>query len=104
MMASKITDQVRDIAAVAKAVAEGDLSKKVTANAQGEVLELKNTMNRMVNFILQYHFFISLFTKGRSTHKLFCRSQPSLARSRSRRQTRWTSCSKERRRRMEGLD
>lgn len=47
-MARKITDQVRDIAVVAKAVAKGDLSKKVTANAQGEVLELKNTMNRMV--------------------------------------------------------
>jgi HAMP domain-containing protein len=48
MMALKITSQVRDIADVAKAVAEGDLTKKVTANAQGEVLELKNTMNRMV--------------------------------------------------------
>lgn len=48
LMARKITDQVRDIAVVAKAVAKGDLSKKVTANAQGEVLELKNTMNRMV--------------------------------------------------------
>lgn len=49
MMALKITSQVRDIAAVAKAVAEGDLSRKVTANAQGEILELKNTMNQMVN-------------------------------------------------------
>ncbi|KAI9490737.1 hypothetical protein BDB00DRAFT_768316 [Zychaea mexicana] len=49
LMACKITDQVRDIAAVAKAVAKGDLSKKVTANAQGEMLELKNTMNRMVD-------------------------------------------------------
>ncbi|KAI8968356.1 hypothetical protein BDF20DRAFT_964391 [Mycotypha africana] len=49
MMASKITDQVRDIAVVAKAVAKGDLTKKVTANAQGEVLELKNTMNKMVD-------------------------------------------------------
>lgn len=48
MMANKITSQVRDIAVVAKAVAEGDLTKKVTANASGEVLELKNTMNRMV--------------------------------------------------------
>ncbi len=48
MMASKITNQVRDIAVVAKAVAQGDLSKKVKANAQGEVLELKNTMNKMV--------------------------------------------------------
>lgn len=51
-MARKITDQVRDIAVVAKAVAKGDLSKKVTANAQGEVLELKNTMNRMVRIAL----------------------------------------------------
>lgn len=49
MMANKITSQVRDIAVVAKAVAEGDLTKKVTANASGEVLALKNTMNRMVN-------------------------------------------------------
>ncbi|KAI7876261.1 hypothetical protein K492DRAFT_135554, partial [Lichtheimia hyalospora FSU 10163] len=49
LMACKITDQVRDIAVVAKAVAKGDLSKKVVANAQGEVLELKNTMNRMVD-------------------------------------------------------
>ncbi|KAI8384917.1 uncharacterized protein BYT42DRAFT_493432 [Radiomyces spectabilis] len=49
MMAYKITSQVRDIAVVAKAVAQGDLSKKVTANAQGEVLELKNTMNSMVD-------------------------------------------------------
>ncbi|KAF7727029.1 hypothetical protein EC973_008076 [Apophysomyces ossiformis] len=47
MMAYKITNQVRDIASVAKAVACGDLSKKVTANAQGEVLDLINTMNRM---------------------------------------------------------
>ncbi|KAI9258687.1 hypothetical protein EDC94DRAFT_649616 [Helicostylum pulchrum] len=49
MMASKITNQVRDIAVVAKAVARGDLTKKVKANAQGEVLELKNTMNKMVD-------------------------------------------------------
>lgn len=48
MMTYKITGQVRDIAVVAKAVACGDLTKKVKANAQGEVLELKNTMNQMV--------------------------------------------------------
>lgn len=58
MMASKITNQVRDIAVVAKAVARGDLSKKVTTNAQGEVLELKNTMNKMVKKNLR-HFFAS---------------------------------------------
>ncbi|KAI8064161.1 hypothetical protein BC940DRAFT_321266 [Gongronella butleri] len=49
MMTFKITSQVRDIAVVAKSVACGDLTKKVTANAQGEVLELKNTMNQMVD-------------------------------------------------------
>ncbi|CAO3638776.1 unnamed protein product [Cunninghamella blakesleeana] len=49
MMTLKITGQVRDIADVAKAVACGDLTKKVKANAQGEVLELKNTMNQMVD-------------------------------------------------------
>ncbi|ORZ23063.1 hypothetical protein BCR42DRAFT_446788 [Absidia repens] len=49
MMTYKITGQVRDIAVVAKAVACGDLTKKVKANAQGEVLELKNTMNQMVD-------------------------------------------------------
>ncbi|KAG0978629.1 hypothetical protein G6F57_008246 [Rhizopus arrhizus] len=54
MMALKITSQVRDIAAVAKAVAEGDLSKKVTANAQGEILELKNTMNQMVDQLTNF--------------------------------------------------
>ncbi|KAI8091184.1 uncharacterized protein B0P05DRAFT_256833 [Gilbertella persicaria] len=54
MMATRITDQVRDIAVVAKAVAQGDLSKKVKANAQGEVLELKNTMNKMVDQLLLF--------------------------------------------------
>lgn len=58
MMSFKLTGQVRDIAAVAKAVAKGDLSKKVTANAQGEVLELKNTMNKMV---CVYWMFIKLY-------------------------------------------
>ena len=54
MMAQKITSQVRDIALVAKAVAEGDLTKKVKASAQGEVLELKNTMNRMVDQLTNF--------------------------------------------------
>ncbi|KAI8374774.1 hypothetical protein BD560DRAFT_350077 [Blakeslea trispora] len=53
-MATRLTDQVRDIAVVAKAVAQGDLSKKVKANAQGEVLELKNTMNKMVDQLLLF--------------------------------------------------
>ncbi|CAK4814675.1 unnamed protein product [Aphanomyces euteiches] len=48
-MASNLTDQVRNIAAVTTAVAKGDLSKKITADVQGEILELKNTINMMVD-------------------------------------------------------
>ena len=48
-MASNLTDQVRNIALVTTAVANGDLSQKITAEAQGEVLELKNTINTMVD-------------------------------------------------------
>src|SRR3712207_1948568 len=48
-MASNLTGQVRNIADVTTAVATGDLSKKITADAQGEILDLKNTINTMVD-------------------------------------------------------
>ncbi len=48
-MASNLTGQVRNIADVTTAVANGDLSKKVTVDVKGEVLELKNTVNTMVD-------------------------------------------------------
>ena len=48
-MASNLTNQVRNIADVARAVANGDLSKTITVNARGEVLELKNVLNAMVD-------------------------------------------------------
>ena len=48
-MASNLTDQVRNIAEVATAVAEGDLSKQISVDAQGEILELKDTLNTMVD-------------------------------------------------------
>ncbi|HMG69620.1 MAG TPA: HAMP domain-containing protein [Gemmatimonadaceae bacterium] len=48
-MASNLTGQVRNIADVTTAVARGDLSRKITADARGEILELKNTMNIMVD-------------------------------------------------------
>ncbi|WP_327130593.1 HAMP domain-containing protein [Streptomyces sp. NBC_01343] len=47
-MAGNLTDQVRSIAQVATAVAEGDLSQKITVTARGEILELKETINTMV--------------------------------------------------------
>ncbi|MEO5687162.1 MAG: HAMP domain-containing protein, partial [Burkholderiaceae bacterium] len=48
-MAGNLTGQVRNIAEVTTAVANGDLSKKITADARGEILELKNTINTMVD-------------------------------------------------------
>ncbi len=48
-MASNLTGQVRNIAAVTTAVARGDLSRKITVNVSGEILELKNTINTMVD-------------------------------------------------------
>ncbi len=48
-MANNLTDQVRNIADVTTAVAEGDLSKKITVDVKGEIAELKNTINTMVD-------------------------------------------------------
>jgi HAMP domain-containing protein len=48
-MAGNLTSQVRNIADVTKAVASGDLSKKITVDVKGELLELKNTVNTMVD-------------------------------------------------------
>ncbi|PYM36701.1 MAG: Two-component hybrid sensor and regulator, partial [Candidatus Rokuibacteriota bacterium] len=48
-MGSNLTAQVRDIAKVATAIANGDLSKKITVDVKGEILELKDTINRMVD-------------------------------------------------------
>jgi HAMP domain-containing protein/signal transduction histidine kinase/CheY-like chemotaxis protein len=59
-MASNLTAQVRNIAAVTTAVANGDLSKKITVNVEGEILELKNTINTMVD---QLNSFASEVTR-----------------------------------------
>ncbi len=48
-MASNLTDQVRNIAEVTTAVAKGDLSRKITVDVRGEILQLKDTMNTMVD-------------------------------------------------------
>src|SRR5919202_1807334 len=60
MMASNLTDQVRNIAQVTTAVANGDLSKKITADAKGEILDLKDTINTMVD---QLNSFASEVTR-----------------------------------------
>src|SRR2546428_3038930 len=48
-MASNLTDQVRNIAEVTIAVAKGDLSKKITVDVRGEILQLKEAINTMVD-------------------------------------------------------
>src|SRR6185369_1362805 len=48
-MAANLTDQVRNIAVVTTAVANGNLSKKITVQVRGEILELKDTINTMVD-------------------------------------------------------
>ncbi len=60
LMASNLTDQVRNIALVTTAVANGDLSKKITVDVKGEILELKNTINTMVD---QLNSFASEVTR-----------------------------------------
>ncbi len=54
LMASNLTSQVRNIAQVTTAVAQGDLSKKITVDARGEILELKDTINTMVDQLRRF--------------------------------------------------
>ena len=59
-MARNLTAQVRNIAEVTTAVARGDLSKKITVDVKGEILELKDTINVMVD---QLNSFASEVTR-----------------------------------------
>ena len=67
-MAANLTGQVRNIAEVTTAVALGDLSKKITVDVRGEILELKNTINTMVD---QLNAFASEVTRvaARGRHR-----------------------------------
>ena len=61
LLTANLTDQVRDIALVSTAIANGDLGKKITVDAKGEILELKNTINTMVD---QLNSFASEVTRA----------------------------------------
>lgn len=54
IQAQNLTDQVRSIANVTKAVAEGDLTRKIEVDARGEILELKLTVNSMVDSLRMF--------------------------------------------------
>ena len=87
-MAGNLTGQVRNIAEVTTAVARGDLSRKITVDVKGEILELKNTINTMVDQL-------NAFAVG---------SDPRRARGRHRRQARRPGPGAGRRRHLEGPD
>ena len=87
-MASNLTAQVRNIAEVTTAVANGDLSKKITVDVRGEILELKDTINTMVDQL-------NAFRR---------RSHARGARGRHRRQARRPGAGARRRRHLEGPD
>ena len=67
VMADRLTSQVRDIAAVTKAVAKGDLTKKITASCKGEVLDLKMTINSMVDQLNQFSSEVTRIAKAVGT-------------------------------------
>lgn len=67
VMADRLTSQVRDIAAVTKAVAKGDLTKKITASCKGEVLDLKMTINSMVDQLGQFSSEVTRIAKAVGT-------------------------------------
>ena len=67
VMADRLTTQVRDIAAVTKAVAKGDLTKKISASCKGEVLDLKMTINSMVDQLGQFSREVTRIAKAVGT-------------------------------------
>ena len=80
-MAENLTGKVRNIAEVTTAVARGDLSKKITVNVKGEILELKDTINTMVD---QLNVRLGSHARGaRSRHRRQAR-RPGAGRGRRR--------------------
>ena len=85
-MASNLTGQVRNIADVATAVANGDLSKKITVDVQGEILELKNTINTMVDQLNAFASEVTrvareVGTEGKLGGQAECRASPAPGRT-----------------------
>ena len=75
-MASNLTGQVRNIADVATAVANGDLSRKITVDVKGEILELKNTINTMVDQLNALRLGGDAASRARSAPKASSAARP----------------------------
>src|SRR5262245_44429462 len=69
-MANNLTNQVRNIAKVTTAVATGDLSKKITVDAKGEILELKDTINTMVHQLSSFASEVTRVARVADTARL----------------------------------
>jgi HAMP domain-containing protein len=93
-MAGNLTAQVRNIADVTTAVAKGDLSRKITVDVRGEILELKNTINTMVDQLSAFARK-SRASRARSARKASsaarptCRASPAPGRTSPTRSTSW---------------
>ncbi|BFO17689.1 hypothetical protein SHKM778_40770 [Streptomyces sp. KM77-8] len=83
-MAGNLTAQVRNVAQVTTAVAKGDLSQKITVDARGEILELKNTINTMVDQLSAFADEVTrvareVGTEDASAGRPMCRGEGHLA-------------------------
>ena len=86
VLAGNLTDQVRNIAKVTTAVANGDLSQKITVDARGEILELKNTINTMVDQLRSFAAEVTrvakeVGTEGKLGGQAECRASPAPGRT-----------------------
>ena len=93
-MASNLTGQVRNIADVATAIARGDLSRKITVDVKGEILELKNTINTMVDQLNAFASEVSrvareVGTEGKLGGQAPCPASPARGRTSPTTSTRW---------------
>ena len=96
-MASNLTGQVRNIAEVTTAVANGDLSRKITVDVKGEILELKNTINTMVDQLNAFAVGSDAAWRAKSAPKASsaarprCKAWPAPGRTSPTTSTRWPS-------------
>ena len=82
LLAANLTTQVRNIAEVTTAVARGDLSRKITVDVKGEILELKNTINTMVDQLNGFASEVTRVAREVGTEGLARRSGPGAGRRR----------------------
>ena len=74
-MASNLTNQVRSIAEVTTAVAKGDLSRTITVDVRGEILELKNTINTMVDQLSSFASEVTRVAREVEIGRASCRER-----------------------------